>query len=269
MKRFQEYITEQSQRDTQIDQLVQNIARDCRPFLDEIDFGLNTNPLYRGMESSMGYGKIQVKKNRKPRDTPEVIHDAVDFEFKEIFGFRARSETFMATGTPRVAAQYGSIFVVFPIGNIDYVWSPEIPDFTSNKLIELLLDELSKMNSDFKREISGRNYLYYQNFEVFAYIYGEDPDELYDGQPLRMQYGEKLAQYFDDMDIDEAFSNVIRNNYQANNGLKRIVDEELDNEIMIKCDEYYAVKYDVWKSEDMQRKLFNAYMDRYYKLEET
>jgi uncharacterized protein (UPF0305 family) len=66
------------------EEIVDILKRDCKPFIRAKKKGMF---LYRGMKNTfVTIDKIKSRLNRKPRDTPEELHDALDDAFKEKFG---------------------------------------------------------------------------------------------------------------------------------------------------------------------------------------
>jgi hypothetical protein len=135
MSRLQQYINEETTNDLQF--LVNMIRSDCKPFLKEMKKAGQF--LYRGYNDpnditwSFNKDKIQyfkkvVRKDRKPRDMYQSVHEKLDKLFMEKFGWKVRSNSLFCTGDRTIALGYGALFIVFPIGKFRYVWSPEIYD---------------------------------------------------------------------------------------------------------------------------------------------
>lgn len=138
---FKQFLNEED-----IDQLARLIEKDCGPFLKESG---RRGLLFRGVqdtspENAAGevddpinegkkilYWKKAVRKDRRPKDTPEEIHNAIDEWFENKFGFKARSQTMFVFGQNikrHTLSQYGKGCIVFPIGPIKYAWSNRIYD---------------------------------------------------------------------------------------------------------------------------------------------
>lgn len=102
------------------------LRRDCGPYIKEKALGEN---LWRGMKKDIGdFTKITPRKNRRPKDMPWELHEALDNAFKEEFGWKARSEAVFCSSSLYDAGFYGDIYIIYPIGKIKYVYSPVIPD---------------------------------------------------------------------------------------------------------------------------------------------
>lgn len=119
------------------------IEKNCGPFLrrskgagflhrgvkdfNSLDYEIAT--LYDGSKTT--YAVKQVRQDRKPLGTSQVVHEMIDEWFEKNFGFKARSTTMFCLGNiPRTSlvAAYGTPCVVFPAGAIKFVWSPRVRD---------------------------------------------------------------------------------------------------------------------------------------------
>ena len=107
-------------------EVVDKLKQDCKPFIREKKKG---KWLYRGIKKSMPpVDIVKPRKNRKPRDMPEDLHDELDYKFKEEFGWKSRSEGVFCTSNMTDAGYYGEPFIIYPIGKFKYVWSKQISD---------------------------------------------------------------------------------------------------------------------------------------------
>lgn len=125
-------------------ELLAVLERDCGPFLSA---SKHRGLLRRGMKGkSLGITKTvidpftdkdldfwenKVRKDRKPRDFSDEEHEELNNWFNENHGFKARSEAVFCFGDKArdyVTAEYGPLYFIFPIGEFEYVWSPNITD---------------------------------------------------------------------------------------------------------------------------------------------
>ncbi len=120
-------------------QAAEMIFRDCQPFLKEIDYrgrdanGLDNNLyLYRGMNGeavgSYPFLKNEVYHDRKPRDMPIEYHKALDSYLYKKFGIKFRSNAIFVTGELGRAQSYGTVHMIFPIGEFKFIWEENIGD---------------------------------------------------------------------------------------------------------------------------------------------
>jgi hypothetical protein len=132
---FKQFISENSSSVIAPDEAARKIFHDCLPFIKESDFRVDDigvkNALFRGMESeerSRSFFKMMPRADRRPLDMSKDIHAVLDSFLKKHFGFPYRSAGVFAASDSRVAAEYGSVFMIFPIGEFSYVWSDSISD---------------------------------------------------------------------------------------------------------------------------------------------
>jgi len=140
--RFNEFITE----DFAAEQIILNYARtikqNCQPYLQQNPSAIFRYPLYRGVKplggfrSGSGVGDANVIRkevrltNRKPSDMTIELHQFINGYFKQEYGAAFRSAMF-ASGSPDQASDYGTVYIIFPAGNFEYLWSPEYEDLYS------------------------------------------------------------------------------------------------------------------------------------------
>ena len=63
-------------------------------------------------------------KKRKPVSTPIEVHNFANAYFEDEFGVPFRNGMF-CTGDSTFARDYGNLYLVFPVGNFKYCWSPK------------------------------------------------------------------------------------------------------------------------------------------------
>lgn len=147
-------MVEQDQ-DSDHEQKLQNTAqillRDCKPFLEQINYKVSRYTLLRGIPDEyeplpntiITYRTI---KQRFSRDTSHDKHITFDDMFEHVFGTRFRSNAIFTTGDPEIAHSYGHVQAVFPIGQFKYLWSPRVGDLYQYELTTLIQ---SLMGADF------------------------------------------------------------------------------------------------------------------------
>lgn len=147
--RFLEHINEEAGGRA----FAKRICEECIPFLQES----GGRAYYRGgqaWDEKKGYSVYKPIPNRKPTDTIMPLHDAANKYFNEHFGWNARSGIFI-TPQHSVAWNYrrglSNAAVFIPIGEIKYVWSPEVKDFTN------MFDNVDQSGYDEKGEKAALN----------------------------------------------------------------------------------------------------------------
>lgn len=129
MTTFKEFLTEDNQ--VSVKQAINLIKRQCKPFLSES----HKIPLYRGMNSYKdGAYVLDVRKDRKPRDSAIIVHNTMNLWFEKHFGVKFRSESVFTTASRATAARYGYPFFVFPIGKFKYVWATKYYEDDNSEL---------------------------------------------------------------------------------------------------------------------------------------
>jgi hypothetical protein len=130
--RLQRYITEEEKKNIEV--IWDKLTKDCMSFLKELK---NSNSkrkqfFYRGTTKKIAGNitKIKTRNDRKPRNTPEEIHNYLDKEFLKKFGWKARSEGVFTTSHSRTG--YGESYIFFPIGKYKYIFSTQILDLYSH-----------------------------------------------------------------------------------------------------------------------------------------
>jgi hypothetical protein len=115
--RFKDFLTGRKTPDA-----VELVREKCQPFID-----LNLeHALYRGDRSETIKSPVRtvnVNKQRKPVDTEQHVHDAMDQWFHKEFGTKLRSEALFCSGSASFAKGYGTLHCVFPVGDFKYFWA--------------------------------------------------------------------------------------------------------------------------------------------------
>ena len=117
--------------------LAEAIIKDCKPYLQQIDYDLKRHSLYRGDFRLDDLSVLDENKHphtipghnidRNPVDTPKRIHDYANKIFTQQFGAPFRNGLFVAHNAG-VAETYGTLCQIYPIGDFKYLWSPEESD---------------------------------------------------------------------------------------------------------------------------------------------
>ena len=147
---------------------------DCMLFRKYIDFDDSNNsltrPLYRGMNRTELALVSRVRKDRKPSNTPINIHNLVDEWFDKKFGIKFRSNAMFATQIKSTAKAYGTLYVVFPIGEFTICSSNIITDLyfditdlyfssvDSHKTIQTVNDNINEYKSEIENLLDNADY---------------------------------------------------------------------------------------------------------------
>jgi len=156
MKNYNKFIYEQNTFDGfDVDEIVKVIQEDCKPYLDKFD-----TALFRGMninsEDSAVFSLFDRFKHREPRTTSIEAHTVLDNVFNEEFGWKARSEGVFVD--QNFGNEYGSgLYLFFPRGDFDYLWSPKVEDLLS--YVEYSLYDFTYKS--YLEDISNGDHIYY------------------------------------------------------------------------------------------------------------
>jgi hypothetical protein len=119
--------------------------------------------VYRGLNlpSDINYSYIKkVRRNRLPKDSTAAWHRLFNNIITAFGGVANRSNSVFASGDISQAEVYGEIYVVFPISDFNYTWSPIYSDLTSEfyeeegwtEYFELSDDERGKLRAKYAPE---------------------------------------------------------------------------------------------------------------------
>lgn len=170
------------------------------------------------MYNKPGLGKLKVRKDRKPLDTPLEVHKEFDKIFTKNFGWPARSSGLLTTGDKTVAGSYGNAYQVFPIGKFRFLWSSNVHD------------------------LYGR-YVEFMTQQRLSYAGGGDWEYFKDANqkivtPGKMYLSKKELAVHQKI-VFKQLNDLIKKEY-SNKNLDRAILSK--NEIMIDCKEYYAIQ---------------------------
>ena len=113
------------------EEVVEILKRECQPFLQATN-NLEYN-LYRGIRSIIPFdGQIlhstRCPIGRRPKDSPLFLHKVADKWFFDKTGIAFRSNAIFCTGNAAEAIEYGAVYLMIPIGNFDFCYSPKVED---------------------------------------------------------------------------------------------------------------------------------------------
>lgn len=115
---------------------METVKTDCAQYLKEIDYSLYDHMLYRGVvDTTKKYIAKTVRlENRKPKDINLSLHNQINEYFIKNYGAPFRNSIHVTADEPQAyeyaAGGYntGSVYIIFPVGQFEYLWSPKISD---------------------------------------------------------------------------------------------------------------------------------------------
>jgi hypothetical protein len=111
------------------------LQRNCKQFLNEANIDVNnianTKLLYRGVSRTIPtMQRIECPHHRSPMNTDPQVHQIIDAWFVKYTRVGYRSNAFFGTGDFKNAEFYGQPCAIFPVGDYEYCWSPNVKDLT-------------------------------------------------------------------------------------------------------------------------------------------
>ena len=268
--KFLQYINENSSN-LSVEEVLNAIYDNSQLFLkDIVKRGVNIPVLYSGRKTGRGDMFIkQVRKNRIPKDMPLYIHNALDDTFNRKFGFRARSNALFVVSDDNVAAEYGKVYMIFPVGRFKYLYNENIDDLLHS--IDTYRDEFDqekwaseKYADEIEKELEDAYEKYLKSDDV---DFTKLPDSAKDQSKKFFFWKQKkkiiprIMRNFKYEDKDEIGVEIIKewakdnlSGYSTRN-LQKAIDRKV--EVMLGCDEYLAV--DAGKYETSVISYFSVY----------
>lgn len=217
-----------------MDEFFDIFKKECQPFIKDARKQLNEGTYYFSGRKRYDEWFIRgIRKNRKPTDTPENIHNLLDDAFQKKFGIRLRSNSIFLSSDADVAESYGNLYVIFPIGKYEMYYNPDISDLYN--ILVIVYDELQqKYIKD--NNISGYEYETIEStyFKRFYKLKNKYPD-----------YYNYIMQ-----GMHEYIENEVVNGYKK--GLPKYT---INSEIMLYGKKYLALLYDILILGDNWKKL--------------
>lgn len=104
------------------------IQKNCQPWLFESQGGI----VYRGIKYKSETMPVFVRKirtNRRPKDSSKIVNNTFNVLIDIAGGEATRNNSMFVSGSNAMARIYGHPYVVFPIGDFHYTWSPVFKDW--------------------------------------------------------------------------------------------------------------------------------------------
>jgi len=270
MSKLNKYLTESEEDILKNGPVLWNILKkECKYFINEYKkTGLAGKIwFYRGSEKKLpkiGIDKIKVRKNRRPRDTPQEIHEMIDSAFKDAFGWYVRSEGVFTISYKSSAKVYGTPYLFFPVGKYKYVWSTNIEDIFEHLDAKFDLEGMSapyqygldySVEDDYERRYGegGEGYWEYEGETVgYSGDTREDAEEAAIDIFGPEDFDPGLLEWIPELDLE---SYIEDREEERKGGIEfeilKIIDTYTDkdmkgalksyNETVFKCDYYYLV----------------------------
>lgn len=217
---------------------IDTLMSECNVFLNDLDKQNSRVPelLYSGRTGKKDLFKRKVRKNRKPLDTPREIHDKIDNEFKKQMGIKPRSNSLFCFKDEDRTASYGIPYAIFPVGRYKLIWSYEVHD---------LYDYLRKTNIYF---------IYVNRDEDIKDTWIKLPPSL-KSKFDSFEHFEKYIEYGEaEQDLEEKIKKLV-STYKIIDA-SQLTKTTFAEEIMVMCDEYWALASSLLNDNELFDKLF-------------
>ena len=233
---------------------LKDIWKDCKPFLKDFYNGDRTKFMYSGRSKDIEHFVGTVRTDRKPKDTHIDLHNDLDDTFKKKFGVKPRSNSLFCSGDENIVYEYGTPYIIFPIGQYKFLWSTLIED------LYIIITKMgygdSSENGLYAKAVKTIQELKdpkvikaYGEFQRISNKEQEILDIMYDSGPMTV-----FLWLMRDVE-DKYILDLINKEYQTL--LNNIVDEYRDNniklaitvknEIMIMCKKYHALNASIYE----------------------
>ena len=226
---FKQFLSERADEELTISQLRKKVEKDCATWLKRYPH----ITLFRGMSIEDRTGKSDmtrtirvvhdsedpsipaqkavigaVRPNRRPRDLSINLTVSLDEIFREKVGLPLRSSSLFVVKSRSTAQSYGQPFIILPIGEFHFAWSPYMDDpynVTDGNMTDELADKLEELLPQIQKK--------FKNVRTV--------DDVAD----------------DERALAYAFK-MIPDLYQFDSGMN---SAGTNTEIMLVCDKYYAL----------------------------
>lgn len=262
--RFEKFINESvtigttTYTEKQVNEILKSwpkVVKESKDFLKELKLRNKDNLMYRGSNRSRDFGRKKVRTDRSPKDMPIQAHDALDDAFKDLYGWRARSEGLFCTGRKSTASSYGTAQIVFPIGRYEYLWSDNITDlysYTDDGASVIQEDpddyEVNSWNDDWETEYGENNdgYWYYEGTQL-AQDQDDSIEMIRDSEVESIESDIEYTEKQEEPDEDELADLKERLRYVKSRNYEYDMSRELTWEPGMDWDDYRDSRYEDWR----------------------
>lgn len=156
---------------------LRNIPEDIWNLIENFLQETEGNLMWHGANNKiLGYDMAIIKpvhKRPSPRNTPSNIHNELIRAFDEA-GFKANRDDLFVTGDIHEASSYGVPGAVFPLGDYDFTWSPEILDMFTDLNDKNPRQWLSIIPIQFENLYEDVAMKYREKWQIYIKEYEED-----------------------------------------------------------------------------------------------
>jgi len=236
------------------------VKQNCKPFLA----ASGDNYAFYGLVHSGDVLRLSMTKYKAPIDIPKYQVTDLNTAFTEL-GYKVNyRNAFFMSGKKTNALAAGNPYVVFPIGEFDYIWSPRYKDFSKlyhDKSAFELNPERTKdiedklfndiLSIQYKDAVEEANKLpHNQKMKEISDIYKEIMGMV---QKAMSKFDrDHLSAYHTPRDF-RISRDYIKRYYRYNSGMVEAIQS--GNEIMLNCKSAYLISHDIVKSTKFKSEL--------------
>ena len=241
---FFKFINESNQP-ISIDDFKKSFKNDCKEWFKNNSIN---NLLFRGIKNeTKEIFKGKVLKNRKPKDSAQSLHDFYNKIFIKKFKILLRSQSLFCVQTPIMTVPYGQRYIIFPINNYTLYGSNLIKDLY---LYNENIYDFHIMMDDFKNKSLDSLSLFYKKFqnndkwnELFFYVDQVKNKWITDKWWIDKNNLENIL----NSHYEKYKNDLIKDEIDSYKKSKKISSFDKNSEIMVYCDEYYAISYNTYE----------------------
>jgi hypothetical protein len=255
---------------TDPDQFIKDIKKSCKPFLK------HKRILYRGMHGYEDMGKRKVRKKRRPKDST----GNQDIFINTFLGEKKlplRSNSIFTSTDDRTASEYGSVYLVFPVGKfrsmyfntIEDLYADFFEDFDGDGTLQndYLRDSISKHKKDLvdKFSINKKEWAILRNWDTWDMFAGYIKDGWSADFAIK-RFKSILTHLAKIVKNDEYGPSEVKDALATlefgliktlNNFTRNDIGGAGRKEIVIECDEYFFCKEEIWPDDTPDAKSIN------------
>jgi len=105
------------------------VLSECKPYIDILKDCKKGKLFVRGInEKNIDIQKFEMLDSRQPKDTFIDSHNMFNTFFYDNFGWNVRDGVFCYMTKTYITGYGAENYFIFPIGNFEYCWSPDVTD---------------------------------------------------------------------------------------------------------------------------------------------
>jgi hypothetical protein len=112
------------------------VEDNCQPWIQQAGYvpawrGISLNKKFeiKGEDDRPNiFGVLKPRVDRKPLDMRDEAKQLIDAATLDRFGWAGRSEGLFVTGNRHMADNYGSLSIIYPIGDFKFIWNTKVAD---------------------------------------------------------------------------------------------------------------------------------------------